>query len=128
MQSAEEVFNNSRTDWLAAHEDMDSLLADEDYWVERGFWDTRDESLNPIDYFLSAFFIISNPDHGQYDGQFTRLECEFEAETIHSDTCRAGYLEPEGEAGRVVLLPADLDKDQLQEIMPDIIFDVHKLK
>jgi|MDTG01.2.fsa_nt_gb hypothetical protein len=128
MKTAEEIYNESPTTWLAAHEDLGSLLADEDYWVENGFWDTRDESLEPVTCFLSAFFIISNPDHECYNEQFSRLECDFEAVTIHSDTCHAGHLEPEGEAGRVVLLPVEIDTEKLKSIIPDIVFDIHQLK
>ena len=46
----------------------------------------------------------------------------------HSDTCHAGHLEPEGEAGRVVLLPVEIDTEKLKSIIPDIVFDIHQLK
>ena len=50
---------------------------------------------------------------------------------LHVGTSGAAYqrhLEPEGEAGRVVLLPVEIDTEKLKSIIPDIVFDIHQLK
>jgi hypothetical protein len=78
--------------------------------------------------YLVAYFLILNPDHPNYDQELTRLECDFGAWSIHFGTIHTGFIEGEGEVGRVVLIPKEMSEGELRQIMPSIIFDLYRIK
>jgi len=111
---AEKIFNEDKLTWLEQQESVESLI--NQYNEE---WESN---------FISAYFIILNPDHEKYDEQLTCLECDYGVCSIlNGETIHAGFIEPEGELCRVILIPKEMDESQLKEIIPDIVFDLHKI-
>ena len=78
--------------------------------------------------YVSAYFLILNPDHPRYEGELTNLECDTGAHSIHFGTIHTGFIEGEGEAGRVILIPKEMSEEELWQIMHSIIFDLYRIK
>jgi len=112
---AEKTFNDDKLKWLEGHDSIERLIKQ------------YNEDLGSD--FVCAYFIILNPDHEKYEEQLTLLECEYGVCSIlNGETIHAGFIVPEGEVCRVFLMPKEMDEAELKKIMPDIIFDFHRIK
>ena len=112
---AEVVFNDNKMKWLENHKSIDSII--KQYNKDWG------------SDFVCAYFIILNPDHEKYDEQLTCLECDYGVCSIlNGETIHTGFIVPEGEVCRVILIPKEIDESELKQIMPDIIFDLYRIK
>tara|TARA_B100000795_G_C22542563_1_gene339406 strand:- start:177 stop:527 length:351 start_codon:yes stop_codon:yes gene_type:complete len=112
---AENFYNDNKLKWLENHESIESIIMqyNDDFGCN----------------FVNAYFIILNPDSEKYDEQLTRLECDYDVCSIlNGETIHAGFIVPNGEVCRVILIPNEMDESELKKILPDIIFDLHKIK
>ncbi len=127
-KTAKEIFDEKISFWLRGYHSLDELLGDEDYWALQDFWLCRDESDEPSDVFKSVFFVITNPDDPVYENAFNNLEQVEGAWSLDSDTTHAGYIVPEGEAGRVLMFEYEMSEADLEGKLSPVLFDCHKIK
>lgn len=127
-KTTKEIFEEKISDWLRGYNSLDELLGDEGYWAGENFWMCRDEADEPSDVFKSVFFVITNPDDPAYNNTFNNLEQVEGATSLDSDTTHAGYIVPQGEAGRVVLFEYEMSGADLEGKLSPVLFDYHKIK
>ena len=122
---AKNLFEKNKTKYLEGDSSVEELKNryNEDYGLELdegSLWDKK---------FISAYSLILNPDHENYDYELTKLETDHAAASIHfSEAVHMGFIDPEGELCRTILMKEDLDLFELNQIMPSIIFDSYKIK
>ena len=79
--------------------------------------------------YIFASGSISFSENEKMDITLTKLETDHAAASIHfSEAVHMGFIDPEGEVCRTILMKEDLDLFELNQIMPSIIFDSYKIK
>ncbi len=122
---AKNLFEKNKTKYLEGDSSVEELINRYNEYHgleldEGSLWDKK---------FISAYFLILNPDHENYDYELTKLETDHAAVSIHfSEAVHMGFIDPEGEVCRTILMKEDLDLFELNQIMPSIIFDSYKIK
>lgn len=121
---AKNLFEKEKTKYLEGESSVEKLI--NRYNQDNGL--ELDEASLWNKKFISAYFVILNPDHENYDYELTKLETDHAAASIHhSEAVHMGFIDPEGEVCRTILMKEDLDLFGLNEIMPSIIFDSYKI-
>ena len=122
---AKKLFEENKSKYLEGDSNVNELINryNEDYGLNddsESIWEKK---------LISAWFLILNPDHENYENELTRLETDHAAASIHfSEAVHTGFIDTEGEVCRTILLKEDLDLFELNQIMPSIIFDSYKIK
>lgn len=77
---------------------------------------------------ISAYLLILNPDHPQYDEKLTCLETDHQMQSAGYSTVHAGFIEKEGEAARVGIFESFFPKEKLRQVLGEVLFDVYQIK
>ena len=108
---AQELFNQNPSKYMDGEESIE--LLGEMYGLEGDF---------------SAFFMILNPTHPNYDDKLNDLELEHEMFSAGYEDTSAGFLKMEGEVSRIGMFESKFTIDQIYSILGGVVFDVYQVK
>jgi len=108
---AKELFNQNPSKYMDGEESIEEL--GEMYGLEGDF---------------SAFFMILNPTHPNYDDKLNDLELEHEMFSAGYEDTSAGFLKMEGEVSRIGMFESKFTIDQIYSILGGVVFDVYQVK
>jgi len=74
-----------------------------------------------------AYFMILDPDSPNYDNYVSNLEMDFNMISAGYCDTKAGYIENDGEVGRIGFFQNHIDENRIREILKEVLFDIIKI-
>lgn len=108
---AKDLFNQNPSHYMEGEESINEL--GEMYGLEGDF---------------SAFFMILNPNHPNYDDKLNDLELEYEMFSAGYEDTSAGFLKDGGEVSRIGMFQSKFTTEQMYSMLGDVVFDVYQIK
>ena len=78
--------------------------------------------------FQSAYVMILNPDHDEYDNKLTQMELDHEMISAGYCDTKCGFDQNNGEVGRVGMFRESISSDQIRVFLGDVLYDIYQLK